>query len=207
MKRSVYLVFVSFILMSCATTPSQKIEEDYYQNYQYGFALELPGGAWELTKAMPAQFRQVFVAQGASPRNVTLMLLNNETQGAILVYCEKHKFSKDLSKLSRSQLLDTLKKEFEKKRRKILKSDKITSFTYDVWLDNSEVRWTLNLDVVDLMMKVQTIAQGFLYQLGDNICVVQVMLASNVLTYEQNLETFNQMSASLWYGEEYTAEQ
>ena len=76
-----------------------------------------------------------------------------------------------------------------------------------MWLDNSEVRWTFDLDVADQMMKAHVIAQAFLYQLGANICVAQVMLASNVLTYEQNLETFNQMWTSLRYGEEYTAEQ
>jgi hypothetical protein len=207
MKRLVSLIFVSFFLLTCATTPPPRIEENYYQNYQYGLALELPGGAWKPTKKMPAQFRQAFVAQGASTRNVTLMLFNNETQATIMVYCEKRRTSGDLSAVSRSQLVDALQKEFEKKRGKILKNDKITSFTYNVWLDNSEVRWTFDLDVADQMMKAHVIAQAFLYQLGANICVAQVMLASNVLTYEQNLEVFNQMWTSLRYGEEYTAEQ
>lgn len=206
MKRSVTLIFISFFLLSCATTPPPRIEDNYYQNYQYGFAIELPGGDWKPTKKMPAQFRQAFVAQGASPTNITLVLFNNETQATIMVYYEKRKTSGDLSTASRSQLVNALKKEFEKKRGKILKNDKITSFKYNVWLDNSEVRWTLDLEVADQMMKAQAIAQAFLYQLGANICVAQVMLVSNVLTYEQDLETFNQMWASHRYGAEYTAE-
>lgn len=207
MKRVALIILISLLFVSCTTTPPPRIEEHYYQSYQYGFALELPGDAWKPTKTMPAQFRQAFVAQGASSRNVTLMLFNNETQATIMVYCEKRKFSGDLSTVSRRQLVDALKKEFEKKRGEILKNDKITSFTYNVWLDNSEVRWTLDLDVVDQIMKFHTVAQGFLYQLGAKISVAQVMLASNVLTYEQNLKTFNQMWASLRYGEEFTAEQ
>lgn len=66
---------------------------------------------------------------------------------------------------------------------------------------------TLNLDYADIVAKAQTIAQGVLYQLGTRINVIQVMLGSNVLTYKQNLETFNQIWASFKYGEEYTAEE
>ena len=96
MKQSVVLVFVSFFLLSCATAPPPKIEGNYYRNYQYGFTLELPGGAWQVAKRMPAPFRKAFIAQGVSPSNIELMLFNNETQAAIMVYCEKRKISGNL---------------------------------------------------------------------------------------------------------------
>ena len=210
MKRSVTLVFVSFFILSCATAPSPKIEGNYYQNYQYGFALEMPGGAWKLTKKMPSQFKQTFSEQGVSSSKINLMLFNNETQAFITVYCDKRRISGDLSSVPRSQYLDTLRQEIdqeiEKERKVIPNGDRITSFTYNAWFDNSDVRWTLNLDYADIMVKSQTIGQGVMYQLGTRIFIVQVTLTSNILTYEQNLETFNQMWASLRYGEEYTAE-
>ena len=205
MKRSVSLVFVSLFLLSCATTPPPRIEENYYQNHQYGFVLELPEGAWKPTKKIPAQFSQGLVAQGISPSKIALKLFNNETQATIMVFCERRKG--DLSAVSHNQLLDDLEKLLEKHREELLSNDMATSVTYNVWFDNPIIRYTFNLDVVDQIMRFHTTAQGFLYQLGDKIYGVTVTLVSNVLTYEQNLETFNQMWASFRYGEEYTAEQ
>ena len=207
MKQSVSFLFALFFLISCATAPPPKIEGNYYQNYQYGFALELPGGAWKIAEKMPSQFKQAFFAQGVSSSKIVLKLFNNETQATIMVYCDKRRMSGNLSSVPHSQYLDTLRQEIEKTRKATRHKDGITLFTYNVWFDESDVRWTLNLDYADIVAKAQTIAQGVLYQLGTRINVIQVMLGSNVLTYKQNLETFNQIWASFKYGEEYTAEE
>ena len=90
MKRLALALLVVFV-WACVTYPPPKIENGYYQNYRYGFVLDLPGSDWvvmekpppELTAAAPREMR----------KNLLLALINKETNGLIFVLSDKTQLS------------------------------------------------------------------------------------------------------------------
>ena len=76
MKRLVLAVFLMLVL-ACATYPPPKIEKGCYQNYEYGFMLDLPGSDWELLEGTRRHLRKGLPLE--IRRNFLLLAYNKET--------------------------------------------------------------------------------------------------------------------------------
>jgi len=221
MKRLALVVVLS-LLSACATYPPPKIEGNSYQNYRYGFVLQLPGGNWKATKEVPDSMEIRMKTGVMFPRKPQLVLLNSETNGSIIIWCGKSEIqTKWLSAAAWGaplgyEELDLIKKELtkslDKQKEKALKQTNITDFTYEIsppsdW-DNQRYEWTIRMDFGAGFMRLKYIEQAILYIVHDweYLYVIKFLFHSNVATYTHNYTAFNNMLDTFKCGKIYTKE-
>ena len=80
--RTISILAIIAFAAGCASLPPT-IDQGEYQNYQYGFIVQLPRDGWERVKSVPAGFAPYLLAE--APARLLLMLHNPRTGGLIAV--------------------------------------------------------------------------------------------------------------------------
>ncbi|HOX00546.1 MAG TPA: hypothetical protein PK545_07965, partial [Deltaproteobacteria bacterium] len=78
--RITAILLIIALAAGCASLPPT-IDRGEYQNYRYGFIVELPRDGWEKTNAVPERFSGHFVPE--APDRLLLLLHNPQTGGLI----------------------------------------------------------------------------------------------------------------------------
>ena len=193
MKKPTVVFVLTFLLMGCATYPPPKIENGYYQNYRYGFALDLPGSDWVLMEKPPPELTAAI--PGEMRKNLTLSLFNKETIGAIIVLTDKNQLSPHEIVTQIAALRAGFLVGVEMKGAR-----------------NCHVSWTyphnrdacVEFDHEDAISKSKGNMFMRIFPVGNNVNMIMIVFVSNHITYEQNFPAFVEVVKSLRHGNEYT---
>lgn len=80
--RTISLIAIIAVAAGCASLPPT-IDQGEYQNYRYGFVVQLPRDGWERVTSVPAEFSPYVLAE--APARLLLLLHNPRTGGLIAV--------------------------------------------------------------------------------------------------------------------------
>lgn len=80
--RTISLLVIVVFAAGCASLPPT-IDQGEYQNYQYGFVVQLPRDGWERVTSVPAEFSPYVLAE--APARLLVLLHNPRTGGLIAV--------------------------------------------------------------------------------------------------------------------------
>jgi hypothetical protein len=80
--RTITILAIIVFAAGCASLPPT-VDEGEYQNYQYGFIVQLPRDGWERVRSVPAGFAPYLLAE--APSRLLLLLHNPRTAGLIAV--------------------------------------------------------------------------------------------------------------------------
>jgi hypothetical protein len=196
MKR-LALALLVVLVWACVTYPPPKIENGYYQNYRYGFVLDLPGSDWvvmekpppELTAAAPREMR----------KNLLLALINKETNGLIFVLSDKTQLSPQEIVTQSAGLQAGLS--VGAGMQPELK-DARHCHDSSTYLQDSDA--CVEFEHEDAMSKSKGNMFIRIFPVGKNVNMIMVVFASNHITYEQNFPAFVELVKSLKHGDEYT---
>ena len=201
MKRLVWVVVV-LLVSACATYPPPKIEGNRYQNYRHGFVLELPGEPWKPTEKLPAWFESWMLASGNPTSTIQLVLFNNQTNAFIVVNCWKR--PPPIERVWASLAYEGFEMVLEKEKEESLKSDRITRFEYELSREFPRFHWSVEVDSETEVQKSSVIRKGNNYPIHDDTHYFEIMLWSNQLTFNENLEIFDKMYKSFEWSEDLT---
>lgn len=211
MKRIIITVFLIAIISGCATIPTSKISDNHYQNYQYGFALDMPGGEWKVSKTMPEWFRE------AISEKPDLLLFNNAISGVLAIICNKSMiqiFPKDgdsiYKKEFRASMRDSHRKNMEAQIKKIEAANKnnpaVTSFTYEArnFYSSTEMAWLSKTETEDEMLKMGNVTKIYIYPLENDTVYVTIIIGYLRANQEEALRTWDKLIESFKHGDEYS---
>jgi hypothetical protein len=194
MKR-LALALLIVLVAGCVTYPPPKIEDGRYQNYKYGFVLELPGSDWVLMEKPPPQLT------GVTPREmrkqIMLALFNKEISAAIIVVAEKTMLFQGLifqSDSLQAAILAELSKQPEVKDARDCHDSRTYMQDWDICIE---------FDFEDAVSKAKGNMFMRLFPVGNDVHTVMVQLGSNHITYEQSFPAFVKIINSLRCGEYY----
>lgn len=78
--RTISVLVILALVAGCASLPPT-IDQGEYQNYRYGFVVQLPREGWQIAHAIPERFSGYFVPE--APDRLLLLLQNPQTGGLI----------------------------------------------------------------------------------------------------------------------------
>jgi hypothetical protein len=197
--RRLALAALLVLVSACATYPPPKIEGNRYQNYRYGFTLELPGEPWKQTEKLPAWFESWMHSADLSTSTIKLALFNNQTNAFIVVNCWKD--PQNIYRISDSGAYRAFEYLLELEKEESLKSDRISRFEYDVGPWTPRLHWTVEMDTETEVQKTSVIRKGNNYPIHDDTHFIEIMLWSNQLTFIENKRVFYNFYESFEWGE------
>ena len=200
MKKPTVVFVLTFLLLGCATYPRPKIEGNRYQSYRHGFVIELPGEPWVVTGKPPARFESSMGAAGYRNRARELLLTNNQTNALIAVDCGRN--THELNRHILSEVMSTI---LEMQKKEALKSEAVTRFDYNVYFKGLHaLAWTYNVDFETPIQRIQVISRSNAYPIGDDTHLIEIVLFSDRLTFDENYDVFDKLYKSFEWGESFT---
>jgi len=193
--RRLALALLIVLVAGCVTYPPPKIENGRYQNYKYGFVLDLPGSDWVLMEKPPPQLT------GVTPREmrkqIMLALFNKEISAAIIVVAEKTMLFRGLifqSDSLQAAILAEFSKQPDVKDARDCHDSRTYMHDWDICIE---------FDFEDAVSKAKGNMFMRLFLVGNDVHIVMVQLGSNHITYEQSFPAFVKVINSLRCGEYY----
>jgi len=199
--RKISLFLIVAFMAGCAALPPT-IDRGEYQNYGYGFVVELPRDGWERTNVIPGPFTGYFSPE--APNRFLLLLHNPQTGGLIalqggtlfLAYENVLTLEERLSELIQSFL--------DLEWFRVTGGDPRVRGSYRVYhCDASGLQWQ-EKEASRPMPGVLHAAWGRVYPLRGETIGVTLYVFSRPDSFEENRKTLNRMAATLSTGEVFT---
>jgi len=201
MKRIIVVAISLFCLTACASYPKPKIENGTYTNYKYEFLIDLPEG-WVVKDKYPESFKKLIPYENR--QYTTLLLFNNKTNGMIGIENSKSIFpyhlvnfypegtlGSDINKSVRKNIIEAL----EKRKQEVTKNEYCQNYEY---LIPGQSHIMERCIFASEIQRMKLLNNGYFYGCHeDDTCFINLLLISDVLTYDENLETYNKILKSL----------
>ena len=209
MKRLALAVFL-VLVAACTTYPPPKldIEEGVYQNYKYGFVISIPEG-WKPISKIPKEFKEGMKVTGHGGVDLShyfkMMFISPDSNGFILIGCEKMKVSYDLLLINSIEVRKGMSQEAEKMKEWAL-GQGVKTFNYEI---NDLPSYGGKFCVIEGEMdetneSLMVESTTFIYEVGNKTSIVEVAIMALPKIYDASYECYENVVSSIRYGNSYT---
>jgi hypothetical protein len=199
--RTVIILLSVALMLGCASLPPT-IQQGEYQNYRYGFVVQLPDRGWTLTNSVPEMFAAYLVPE--APERTLLLLHNPQTKGLIAVQAGTLALSYENILTLQERLTEYVELFLDIDWFLIVQGDPETRGSYQIYqCDASGLYWqerTGQRPVPGILHA----SQGSVYPLKEETCYATFYLFSEPETFDDNMKTLYRMARSFSSGEVFT---
>lgn len=212
MKKIIIIIMLLFFLSGCATFPPTKITDNHYQNYRYGFVLDMPGGEWKVSKTVPQWFPKDQI--NGEPE---LLLFNNTVNGILAIFCGKSMiqiFPKEGDSIYkqrfRASMRDRGRKNIEAQIKKLEDANKnnpsVTSYSYEEInpYSDTEIAWLSKMETENEFFKAGNKSKIYIYPLKSDTVGVTITIDYLLANQEEALRIWDKLIESFKHGDEFT---
>jgi len=199
--RKTAIVLVMVLAAGCALLPPT-IDRGEYQNYRYGFTVQLPGDGWERTGAVPGRFAAALVPE--APERLLLLLHNPKTGGLIAVRGGSLVLSYENTLNLQERLTGYLETFLDQDRRLIVRDvpEGRGSFAVER-CDASGLQWRERPGSRPLS-GIRHTSRGYVYPIKGEACYVTFTVLSEPDTFDHNAAVLQRMAGTFSSGEVFT---
>ncbi len=199
-RITAYLLIIA-LAAGCASPPPT-IDRGEYQNYRYGFIVQLPREGWERTGAVPERFAAALVPE--APERLLLLLHNPGTGGLIAVRGGSLVLSYENALNLQERLSGYIESFLDQERRLIVRDGTGGRGSYAVeHCDASGLQWR-ERPARRPPAGIRHASRGYVYPLKGEACYVTFTVFSQPDTFDRNAEALDRMAATFSSGEVFT---
>ena len=199
--RKIAILVCAALMLGCASLPPT-IQRGEYQNYRYGFIVQLPEKGWTLTKAVPEMFADYLVPE--APERTLLMLYNPQTKGLIAVQGGTLALSYEIILTLQERLTEYVEPFLDMDWHLIVKGDAEIRGSYQIYYcDASGLHWQEKAGNRPLPGILHA-SRGSVYPVKGETCTVTFYLFSEPETFDENMKVLYRMAGSFSNGEVFT---
>ena len=199
--RKTAILLVMVLAAGCASLPPT-IDRGEYQNYRYGFIVQLPGDGWERTGSVQGQFAATLVPE--APERLLLLLHNPKTGGLIAVRGGSLVLSYENTLNLQERLTGYLETFLDQDRRLIVRDvpEGRGSFAVER-CDASGLQWRERPGSRPLS-GIRHTSRGYVYPVKGEACYVTLTVFSEPDTFDHNAAVMQRMAGTFSSGEVFT---
>lgn len=195
------ILVIIALVGGCASLPPT-IDQGEYQNYRYGFIVELPRDGWERTNAVPGPFAGHFVPE--APNRLLLLLHNPQTGGLIALQGGTLVLAYENVLTLEERVSEFVQSFLDLEWFRITGGDPRVRGSYHVYhCDASGLQWQERA-ASRPMPGILHAARGSVYPLKGETIGVTLYVFSRPETFEDNRKALHRMAATLSSGEVFT---
>jgi hypothetical protein len=199
--RKISLLVIVAFMAGCAALPPT-IDRGEYQNYRYGFVVELPRDGWERTSVIPGPFTGYFSPE--APNRFLLLLHNPQTGGLIALQGGTLVLAYENVLTLEERLSELIQSFLDLEWFRVTGGDPRVRGSYRVYhCDASGLQWQ-EKEASRPMPGVLHASWGRVYPLKGETIGVTLYVFSRPDSFEENRKTLNRMAATLSTGEVFT---
>jgi hypothetical protein len=199
--RTMVILACTALILGCASLPPT-IRGVEYQNYRYGFIVQLPDKGWTLTKSVPEKFAAYLVPE--APERALLILQNPQTGGLIVVQAGTLTLSYESILTLQEGLTEFVEPFLDIDWILIVQDDAETRSSYQIYqCDASGFYWQERAGQRPLA-GIAHASRGSVYPVKSETCYATFYLFSDPQTLDDNLRVLSRMAGSFQSGEVFT---
>lgn len=199
--RKISVLVIIALVAGCASLPPT-IDRGEYQNYRYGFIVELPRDGWERTNAIPERFSGHFVPE--APDRLLLLLYNPQTGGLIALHGGTLVLSYENVLNLEERSGEFIQSFLDLEWFRIMRDDPRVRGSYQIYQnDSSGLQWQERAGSRPLAGMLHS-ARGRVYPLNGETIGVTFYVFSGPDTFEDNRKALCRMAETLSSGEVFT---
>lgn len=199
--RTIIILLSVALMLGCASLPPT-IQQGEYQNYRYGFVVQLPDKGWTLTKSVPEMFAAYLVPE--APERTLLLLHNPQTKGLIAVQAGTLSLSYENILTLQERLTEYVEPFLEIDWFLIVQGDSETRGSYQIYqCDASGLYWQERAGQRPVPGILHA-SRGSVYPLKEETCYATFYLFSEPETFDDNVKVLYRMARSFSSGEVFT---
>ncbi|HET6489037.1 MAG TPA: hypothetical protein VFG28_04685 [Syntrophales bacterium] len=199
--RTIVILACAALILGCASLPPT-IRGVEYQNYRYGFIVQLPDKGWTLTKSVPDKFAAYLVPE--APERALLLLHNPQTGGLIAVQAGTLSLSYESILTLQERLTEFVEPFLDIDWLLIVQDDPEARSSYQIYqCDASGLYWQERAGQRPLA-GITHASRGRVYPLKGETCYATFYLFSDQETLDDNLKVLYRMAGSFQSGEVFT---
>ncbi len=200
--RQIAIIICTALVLGCASLPPT-IQQGEYQNYRYGFIVQMPDKGWTLTKAVPDRFADYLVPK--APERTLLLLYNPQTKGLIAVQAGTLMLSYEIILTLQEHLPEYIQPFLDVDWHLIVKGDEEIRGSYQFYhCDASGLFWQERAEQKPLPGILHA-SRGSVYPLKGETCAVTFYLFSEPETFNDNMKELYRLAGSFSSGEVFTS--
>jgi len=178
------------------------IDRGEYQNYRYGFIVQLPGDGWERTGAVPERFAAALVPE--APERLLLLLHNPGTGGLIAVRGGSLLLSYENTLNLQERLTGYIEAFLDQDWLLIVRDGTEGRGAYAVGhCDASGLHWR-ERPASRSLAGIRHTSRGYVYPLKGEACYVTFTVFSEPDTFDHNAAVMQRMAGTFSSGEVFT---
>lgn len=199
--RTIVILICSALILGCASLPPT-IQQGEYQNYRYGFVVQLPDKGWTLTNAVPEMFAAYLVPE--APERTLLLLHNPQTRGLIAVQGGTLALSYENILTLQERLTEYIEPFLDVDWFLIVQDDPEARGSYQIYQCNaSGFHWQERAGTRPVPGILHA-SRGSVFPLKSETCYVTFYLFSEPETFDENMRVLYRMAGSFSSGEVFT---
>lgn len=196
--RTIVILICSALMLGCASLPPT-IQQGEYQNYRYGFVVQLPDKGWTLTKSVPEMFAAYLVSE--APERTLLLLHNPQTRGLIAVQGGTLTLSYENILTLQERLTEYIEPFLDVDWFLIVQDDSEARGSYQIYQCNaSGFHWQERAGQRPVPGILHA-SRGSVFPLKSETCYVTFYLFSEPETFDENMKVLYRMAGSFSSGE------
>ncbi|HTZ40433.1 MAG TPA: hypothetical protein VMB77_09760 [Syntrophales bacterium] len=199
--RKIAILVCTALMLGCASLPPT-IQRGEYQNYRYGFIVQIPEKGWTLTKAVPEMFAGYLVPE--APERTLLMFHNPQTKGLLAVQGGTLALSYEIILTLQERLTEYVEPFLDLDWYLIVNGDTEIRSSYQFYhCDASGLDWQEVAGKRPLPGLLHA-SRGSVYPIKGETCTVTFYLFSDPETFNENMKVLYRMAKSFSSGEAFT---
>ncbi len=199
--RKIFILVIIVLAVGCASLPPT-IDQGEYQNYRYGFVVELPRVGWERTSVIPGPFSGYFPPE--APDRFLLLLHNPQTGGLIAIQGGTLVLAYENVMTLEERLSELIQSFLDLEWFRVTGGDPRVRGSYRVYhCDASGLQWQ-EREAGRPIPGLRHAAWGRVYPLKGETIGVTLYVFSRPDTFEDNRKELDRMAATLSTGEVFT---
>jgi hypothetical protein len=199
--RTIIILACTALILGCASLPPT-IRGSEYQNYRYGFIVQLPDKGWTLTNSVPEKFAAYLVPK--APERALLLLQNPQTGGLIVVQAGTLSLSYENILTLQERLTEFIEPWLDLDWILMVQNNPEFRSSYQIYqCDAAGLYWQERAGQRQLAGIVHA-SRGSVYPLKGETCYATFYLFSDQETLDDNLRVLYRMVGSFSSGEVFT---
>lgn len=195
-------ILLSMVILAGCASPPPMIDRGEYQNYRYGFVVQLPGDGWERTGAVPAGFAAFLVPE--APERLLLLLHNPRTGGLIAVRGGSLLLSYENTLNLQERLTGYIEAFLDQDWRLIVRDGPESRGSFAVeHCDASGLQWR-ERPAGRPLAGIRHTSRGYVYPLKGEACYVTFTVFSGPETFDSNAAALHRLAGTFTSGEVFT---